>query len=128
MSQIIVGLIVALVTLWFKSARKTREAWLKQLNLPGVWDLDDDRTRTVALELRGTLSAGIYRFRTENRKEAGKWRISGNSIVLAVDGGREERCELRFFDSGRIGINGPQHIRQLYVKRADNVVPLKRSS
>ena len=127
MSQIIVGLIVALVVLWFKSARKTRERWLKQLNLPGVWDLDDDRTRPVALELRGTLSAGIYRFRTDTRKETGKWRISGNSIVLSVDGGREERCELRFFDSGRIGINGPQHIRQIYIKRADNVVPLKRS-
>ena len=82
MSQIIVGLIVALVTLWFKSARKNREAWLKQLNLPGVWDLDDDRTRPFALELRVTLSSGIYLFRTENRKEAGKWRISGNSIFL----------------------------------------------
>ena len=128
MSQIIVGLIVALVALWFKSSRKTRERWLKQLNLPGVWDLDDDRTRPVSLELRGTLSAGIYRFRTDTRKETGKWQISGNSIVLSGDGGRKERCELRFFDSGRIGINGPQHIRQIYVKRADNVVPLKRSS
>ena len=128
MSQIIVSLVVALVALWFRSARKTRANWLKQLNLPGVWDLDDARSRRMSLELRGTLSAGIYRFRTDNRNETGKWRITGNSIVFALDAGSEERCELRLFDSGRIGINGPQHIRQIYLKRADNIVPLRSNS
>ena len=128
MSQMTVVLIVALVALWYRSARKTRARWLEQLNLPGVWDLDDRHSRTISLEMRGTRSAGIYRFRTDNRTETGKWRIARQSIVFSVNGGGEERCELRLFDVGRIGINGPQHIRQIYVKRADNVVPLRTSS
>ncbi|MFP6797070.1 MAG: hypothetical protein VB933_08395 [Pseudomonadales bacterium] len=128
MSQITVVLIVALVALWFRSARKTRTRWLEQLNLPGVWDLDDSHSRTISLEIRGTLSAGKYRFRTDNRNESGEWRIAGQSIAFSVDGGSEERCELRLFGAGRVGINGPRHIRQIYVKRADNVVPLRSSS
>ena len=55
MSQMTVVLIVALVALWFRSARKTRARWLEQLNLPGVWDLDDGHSRTISLEMRGTI-------------------------------------------------------------------------
>ncbi len=128
MSQIVVSLVIALVVFWFRSARKNRARWLKQLNLPGVWDLEDSRSRRMSLEIRGTLSSGIYRFKTDNRNETGKWRITGNSIVFSLDGGNEERCELRLFDSGRIGINGPQHVRQIYLKRADNIVPLRNNS
>ena len=128
MSQIVVSLVIALVVFWFRSARKNRARWLKQLNLPGVWDLEDSRSRRMSLEIRATLSSGIYRFKTDNRNETGKWRITGNSIVFSLDGGNEERCELRLFDSGRIGINGPQHVRQIYLKRADNIVPLRNNS
>ncbi|MEE3278222.1 MAG: hypothetical protein VX211_00365 [Pseudomonadota bacterium] len=128
MSQIVVSLVIALVVFWFRSARKNRARWLKQLNLPGAWDLEDSRSRRMSLEIRGTLSSGIYRFKTDNRNETGKWRITGNSIVFSLDGGNEERCELRLFDSGRIGINGPQHVRQIYLKRADNIVPLRNNS
>ena len=60
MSQITVVLIVALVALWFRSARKTRARWLEQLNLPGVWDLDDGHSRTTSLEMRGTRASRSF--------------------------------------------------------------------
>ena len=81
------------------------------------------------LRFSGTLSGGTYLVRVRDfsgneSSERGDWRIVGQTLELTTQG-ETERHDLRYFDTGKIGIDGPKHEREVYIKRADNVVPLR---
>ena len=129
----------ALVFAWSRSARRARTEWLAALNLLGKWELEvrtDDgedgatpprRTFTMT----GTLSSGQYVARDGDVIERGEWRLSGHTLTLAATEGPHagdgpKRYELRLFEAGRIGVDGPGREREIYIKREGNVVPLVR--
>lgn len=122
--------VAAFVILWLRGTRRARLAWLKQINLVGTWDLDREGM-TATLRFSGTLSEGTYLARVRDpsgieSSERGDWRIVGQTLELTTQG-HMERHDLRYFDTGKIGIDGPKHEREIYVKRSDNVVPLRSS-
>ena len=116
----------AAVLLWLRGVYANRRRWLRRLNLPGVWQLDGDAA--AVLEFRDGLAAGRYAAQTKGETERGAWRLAGHSLLLTPDGGKAASYELRLFDNGAIGIHGPARERQVFVRRNDNVVPLKRRS
>ena len=122
-SLLVFAVVVAIVFTWVRATRKMRERWLRQLNLVGVWDLDAEGA-LASIEFTGTLASGDFKARSDGGVEVGQWRITGNKIVLSSSAGENE-FDLRYFDVGKIGIDGPGRERQVYRKRADNVVPLR---
>ena len=122
----------ALVFAWSRNSRKNRAEWLRKLNLPGKWELQDDAEDAPArrsLTLTGTPSAGKYVSRNGDAVERGEWRLSGHTLTMAATEGEgagegPKRYDLRLFEPGRIGIDGPGREREIYVKREGNVVPL----
>lgn len=118
-----VGIVVAI---WVRGARRSRLRWLERLDLPGTWRWDG---ASGTLELNGKLHEGTYRFREPDVTEQGRWVLQGHTLVLTPDaGGAPASYELRFFDSGKIGLDGPGRERRVYVKEPSNVVPLRRRS
>ncbi|MCZ6887222.1 MAG: hypothetical protein O7H39_01910 [Gammaproteobacteria bacterium] len=126
-SLILLLAIVVVAVSWIRMTLNSRRKWLAQLNLPGVWELQG-AGRAVILELRGDLASGQYTISGGSESERGVWRLSGQALVLTPEGGSEAVYDLRMFDVGKIGIDGPGHERQIYVKRPDNVVPLRVGS
>ena len=129
-SVFLFGAVVALVVLWLRGTRRARREWLRQLNLVGTWDLDSDGM-TCTLRFAGNLAEGTYLVRVRDStgiesSERGDWRVVGHTLELTTQG-RTERHDLRYFDTGKIGIDGPKHEREIYIKRADNVIPLRSS-
>lgn len=123
--------IACIAVLWVKGARKNRQRWLERLDLPGVWHWQpSDAARAGArgsLELIGGLSAGTYRLVEQDGEESGNWALEGHTLQLSPAGaGSAGRYEIRFFDDGKIGIDGPGRERRIYVKEPTNVVPLRR--
>ena len=123
----------ALVFVWVRSARRSRAEWLRALNMLGKWELDSCAAGTETphrtLTLTGTLSTGKYVARDGDAIERGDWRLSGHTLTLAATEGQSaddgpKRYDLRLFEAGRIGIDGPGRQREIYVKREGNVVPL----
>lgn len=128
-SYLLMAVIVGAVTFWVRGMRRARRDWLTQLNLPGTWRLDrDDESRL--LRLGGSLDGGRYVARDGMSEEHGDWRLAGHTLVLRPDGDADDgrRFDLRQFDTGRIGIDGPGREREIYVKRADNVIELRARS
>ena len=127
MAPLLVVIAVALiVVVWVRGARRNRLRWLERLDLPGVWNWDDGEG---TLEFTGELHAGSYRFREPDAPERGEWVLEGHTLVLTAAGeGAPRSYELRFFDSGKIGVDGPGRERRVYVKEPSNVVPLRRRS
>ena len=128
-SYLLVAVIFGAAAYWLRGMRRARREWLTQLNLPGTWRLDvQDGARL--LRLGGSLDGGRYVARDGMDEEHGDWRLSGHTLVLNPDGdaGEGQRFDLRQFDTGRIGIDGPGREREIYVKRADNVIELRARS
>ena len=122
MASLLIVIAVALVaTIWIRGARRNRLVWLKKLNLPGRW-----RCEHGELALEGELSGGRYRLMDGRRKEAGRWLLEGNDLVLTSDrGAGPKRHDLRLFSAGKIGIDGPELPQRVYERVADNVVSLR---
>lgn len=119
---------MAVLGIWLMRARTSRRRWLAELNLPGIWDLEDANSPAV-LEFSGTPEEGHYVVRSGPDVEEGAWRIAGRDIVLVPEPDAEPvQFELRVFGPGSIGIHGPGRERQVYVRRGDNVVPIHRRS
>lgn len=112
---------------WLRGISANRRRWLRELNLRGTWELDSGATASV-LEFRGNLASGRYAAQTSAGPERGDWRLSGDMLTLTPDGGTAQDHALRRFENGTIGIDGPGRERQIYRRRNDNVVPLKRRS
>lgn len=128
----------ALALWWMRSVKRDRDNWLKSLNLLGKWELERQQGSAPAnapvhrsLTLSGTLAAGTYVARTGDAIERGEWRLAGHTLTLTPTEGKvptagPKRYELRLFEAGRIGIDGPGRKREVYVKREGNVIPLVR--
>lgn len=112
---------------WLRGISANRQRWLRELNLRGTWQLDGGEAAAL-LEFRDGLAAGRYAAQTSAGAERGQWRLSGDVLTLTPDGGTAQDYALRRFENGSIGIDGPGRERQIYVRRNDNVVPLKRRS
>ncbi len=125
---IVVG---ALAFLWLWSARRSRERWLRSLDLVGKWELDPRPPRggSRSLTLSGELASGSYLARDGDTTERGKWRLSGHTLTLEPEGAEAPAYyDLHLFASGRIGLDGPGREREIYVKCAGNVIPLRARS
>lgn len=125
----------ALALIWWRSASRARENWLHDLSLVGKWELEGAREPAKAkrsLTLSGDLAAGRYVGRDGDDVHRGKWRLSGHVLTLepleseAGNHPGTAQFELRLFEPGRIGLDGPGREREIYRKREGNVIPLAR--
>ena len=127
---VVVGVTV-LVVAWVRGARRQRLRWLRKLDLPGIWHWQGESgvARAGRLELTGELDGGDYRVVDPDSEERGTWALQGHRLLLTPNGGVDAiGYDLRFFDDGKIGIDGPGRERRIYAKERSNVVPLRRRS
>ena len=127
MGSLILFFVVAVLTFsYVRFTRRNRERWLKRISLVGVWQLESTLAETSSFEFHGSLSEGTYRFKDGGKTQKGSWRIVSTNLIFVPDNEPSFECDLRFFDTGKIGIDGPGHQRKIYIKRADNVVVLRQ--
>jgi hypothetical protein len=127
-SLLVIIFVSTLAFVWVRGTRRNRARWLSRLDLPGVWEREGDWGR---LELSGELDHGRYRFiegRGSAPDEAGTWRLQGHTLRLRAEDGSSADYDLRLFDQGKIGIDGPRRERRIYQKSRSNVVPLRGRS
>lgn len=123
-SLLVVIAVTALVVVWVRGTRRNRLRWLSRLDLPGIWEREGEWGR---LELTGELDQGRFRL-TEGDREAhrsGVWRLEGSTLIFTSEGEQPLECDLRLFQEGKIGIDGPTLERRIYQKVPSNVVPLR---
>lgn len=129
-------IVVAVVTtFWMRAARRKRHEWLRSLNLVGKWELDAGPTNGSPahrrwLTLSGDLAGGTYVARDGEVTQRGNWRLRGHTLYVEPTEGdgvvtSPASYELRLFDKGKIGLDGPGRKREVYVKRESNVIPLR---
>lgn len=113
--------------------RSSRLNWVRELRLAGRWETEVDG-RLLVLELHGGPDAGAYQESTRGEPgehagtEQGQWRIVGQALCFRPTGGTEERCELRAFGDGSIGLHGDRRRQRVYRRAAGNVVALRRDT
>jgi hypothetical protein len=110
--------------LWVKRTRAARDRWISRLSLPGVWQSDAPNGPWV-LEFAGEPTSGRFIERSGRATERGRWRLLGSAIELESESGTRT-YELRLFENGSIGIDGPGRERRIYVRQRSNVVPLRK--
>jgi len=126
---LLAALIAAIGWVLYRNVQERRHAWLGRLALPGRWQGEQDGIR-YRLELSGQADSGDYLEINEGpegkREERGRWRVAGSYLVFEALDATGSTCELRLFESGRIGLHGPGRERRIYVRAGDNVVMLPR--
>jgi len=128
-SLLVVIAVTALVVVWVRGTRRNRQRWLERLDLPGIWEREGAWGR---LELVGSLDQGKFRILDGEggggeggEDRAGDWRLEGHTLVLTYDGRERAEYDLRLFQEGKIGVDGPGLERRIYQKVPSNVVPLR---
>lgn len=123
-SLLVVIAVTALVVVWVRGTRKNRLQWLSRLDLPGIWEREGEWGR---LELTGGLDEGHFRIADGegSADRSGSWCLEGNSLIFTDEDGTRSECDLRLFQEGKIGIDGPGLERRVYQKVPSNVVPLR---
>ncbi len=126
---VLIVVLVGAMWLWMRRIRVRRQRWERRLSLPGEWRCSNQAERTV-LRLMGRNDSGTYvqkrRGDVETVEEHGRWRLRGASLYLQKAGEPARQYELRLFEDGSIGIDGPD--RPHWVLRrvsGGNVVPLR---
>ena len=132
--------VAGVTAFWMRGARRRRVEWLRSLNLVGKWELDaapnngsptpSRPTPRRGLTLSGDLAGGTYVARDGDVIQRGNWRLRGHTLHLEPTEGdgpvtTPASYELRLFDKGKIGLDGPGRTREVYVKRESNVIPLR---
>lgn len=112
------------VYVWIRRVRAGRQRWLARLALPGVWSCDTPDGPSV-LEFSGESDQGTYVEQSTRATERGRWHIHGSGMVLESERGARD-YDLRLFENGSIGIDGPDRVRRIYVRQRNNVVPLRQ--
>lgn len=123
----VVAGVLAILAVWIVRTRSARRRWLQLLDLPGMWILEGSEKEQVRIEFFGTPKDGQYIESLQDKIVAGNWRLSGSSLILTPNEREDQTFEIRSFESGRIGINGPGRDRQIFQKKANNVVPMRRT-
>ncbi len=123
-------IVVVAILVWFKIVRDARRRWVEELDLVGTWDLDVSESDATPLSVtfHGNTDNGTYWVQSIDNNVDGDWRLSGSSLVLVDPERGDLEYEVRLFDKGSIGINGPDHDHALFKKRSENIVPLRRRS
>ena len=116
------------VLFWRRSVSQRRR-WLKRLNLPGTWRWQDGDS---TLSLSGELATGSFLLREEGLQCSGRWRLLGHRLELHPVRGELELTpsspyvfDLRLFELGSLGLDGPGRERRVYARGTENVVPLR---
>ncbi len=126
---LIAAIIAGIAWVLMRNMQERRQAWLSRLALPGRWQGEQDGVR-YRLELEGDLDGGAYHEVNDGpggrQEETGRWHLSGNSVWFEPESGESSQCDLRLFESGRIGLHGPGRERRIYIREGDNVVMLPR--
>lgn len=126
---LIAGLIAGIIWVLMRNANERRRAWLERLALPGSWQGSQDGI-DYRLHLQGGPSGGSYEEHEDGPEgrslERGEWSVSGHTVEFRPEQGEPSRCELRLFETGRIGLHGPGRERRVYVRDRDNIVKLPR--
>lgn len=125
---------IALLCLhWARKARRLRQEWLQSLNLVGRWERvgEQPEAQRRSLTLSGDLACGSYVAKDGDAIHRGDWRLRGHTLTLQPKEGEAEsnaplHYELRLFGVGKIGLDGADRQREVYVKRGSNVIPLLR--
>lgn len=122
--------VVLIVVVWIVSTRDARRRWVTQLDLPGTWDLETSGSEDppCSIWFGGNEDAGTFVVQSIDETTEGQWRISGSTLVLADEEHGDREYSVRLFEHGTIGIHGPARERQVFVKRSENIVPLRRHS
>ena len=123
---------VALLCLhWVRKARRSRLAWLQSLNLVGKWECAPENAAGLRrwLTFSGGIASGSYVSRDGDAVHRGAWRLRGHTLTLqpkegAYEGDGPMHYDLRLFETGKIGLDGPGRKREIYLKRGSNVIPL----
>ena len=127
-----IALLVAalIVAIWIVTTRDSRKRWLSELDLLGTWDLDTSESDDPksSLRFKGEIESGEYSYQSGEGKSEGTWKIEGSSLILTDEEHGDREYEVRIFEHGTIGIHGPDRDRQVFTKRAENIVPLRRRS
>lgn len=121
------GIVGVLLLRWVRATKRARADWLRALNLIGRWERTPGAGNGEArsLTLAGNLDAGEYVAKDGDAVERGAWRLQGNTLTLAPDAGPDTTFDLRLFEPGKIGLDGPGRVREVYVRGSDNVIPLR---
>jgi len=123
-SFLLLLMIASAAYFWIRSVRAGRGRWIARLSLPGVWSCDTVDGPSV-LEFSGESDRGTYLEQSPRATERGRWHLSGSGVIFESERGAR-RYELRLFDNGSIGIDGPERQRRIYVRQRNNVVPLRQ--
>ena len=123
-----VMLIALVLVTWFNRVSTARQKWLASLELPGSWKQESPRDghSPLIFTFNGELNNGSYEMRCKDTSKQGTWRISQSSLNLSDTTGDETTYEIRFFDQGKIGLDGGDLDHQMFSKQTDNIVPLRR--
>ncbi len=125
-SLLVVIAVTALVVVWVRGTKRNRAQWLARLDLPGIWEREGEWGR---LELTGDLDHGRYRISGGgSADDTGEWHLEGHTLKLSSEGGEVTEHDLRLFQEGKIGVDGPKLTRRVYQKVPSNVVPLRGRS
>lgn len=121
-SLLVVCAVAVMAFVWIRGTRRNRVRWLERLQLPGAWECE---TVSGRLEFKGATDAGRFHLREAGREESGDWHLEGHTLYLTRKGAQPVAYDLRFFDDGKIGIDGAGLERRIYLRVKSNVVPLR---
>ena len=120
----ILSAVAIIILLVLRSIRGSRQQWLQQVNLPGIWELEDEEAETEVLEFFGELDHGSFRTKKGNKAKMGSWYLSPKSLFLVEENDTDHEYVLRYFPEGRIGLDGPDRPRQIFSKRGAKIISL----
>lgn len=123
---LVLGLIALAVIIWVTRTRSARRHWVEELNLIGQWDLEGRNIHNERIEFIGARpDRGNYMASKDETLESGSWFLTSYFLVLQPENEEQKRYELRRFEEGRIGINGPDREKQIYrKKRVSNIIKM----
>ncbi len=129
MSFVVVIVVALLAYVYIRSNRLARLKWLRKLDLPGHWQLDDEGGEShdsVSITFSGRAQGGDFRSRGIGPVAVGEWSVQGHTLFLSDTSGQDQtRLELHFFKPGQIGLELADGSRILLRKQANNVVALR---
>ena len=120
----VLSAVAIIILLVLRGIRGSRRQWLQQVNLLGIWELEDEEAETEVLEFFGELDHGSFRTKKGNEAKKGSWYLSSKSLLLVEENDTENEYALRYFPEGRIGLDGPDRPRQIFSKRGAKIISL----
>ena len=124
---LILGTVALVVLRWVRATKRARIEWLRVVNLIGRWERQpgDGNGEARSITFTGDLASGKYAAKDGDAVEQGDWVLRGHMLTLSPGEGDAAEFDLRLFQPGKIGLDGPGREREIYVRSSDNVIPLR---